>query len=143
MNWGYKIAFGLAGFVALIGYLVVRSVQQDDIHLVAKDYYKKEIAYQQEIDKMSNTASDQVKPDIDYRPQQNKVAISFKQAKVEGVITFFRPSDERMDFSLPIDFDSANMQTIDIAGKQKGLWKVKIEWKAGDKSYYSEESLVL
>ena len=43
MNWGKKIAIVYLSFVGFMGFLVWNCLQQDDIHLVSKDYYQKEI----------------------------------------------------------------------------------------------------
>jgi len=55
MNWEKKIAIVYLSFVGFMGFLVWKCLQQDDIHLVSKDYYQKEIAYQKDIDRMNNT----------------------------------------------------------------------------------------
>lgn len=44
-----------SGFVVLIATMVTISVRQKDIHLVSKEYYKEEIAYQVTLDALNRT----------------------------------------------------------------------------------------
>ena len=51
MDWGKGILLTIIAFVGFIMTLVVISVRQDDIHLVAENYYEKEIKYQDQIER--------------------------------------------------------------------------------------------
>lgn len=56
LSWGTRIALLYGGFVALIATLVIGSMRQD-FDLVSRDYYAREIAYQNTIDASKNQAS--------------------------------------------------------------------------------------
>lgn len=142
MNWGYKITLLLGSFVAFMGYMVYQCVIQDDIHLVSKEYYKKEIAYQDEIDKQKNVIRDQVKPELNYQKGE-AVILTFKQKSAKGTIRFFRPADARLDFTQDFSTSSSTSLTIPTKDLASGLWKVKMEWEADGKSYFSEQTLIL
>ena len=53
MNWGNKIILAFTLFVIFLGVLVYRSVN-NNVQLVAPDYYEQELTYQHEIDKLKN-----------------------------------------------------------------------------------------
>ena len=147
ISWGLKIAILFSAFVGLIITMVVISMNQKDIHLVTENYYEKEIAYQDQIDSERNTASLVSIPVVTYYKDNNKITIiypeQFKVGPATGSIHFFRPSDANQDFILPINFNPDLEQSIPIGSLQKGLWKIKMEWTAGQQKYYMEERLVL
>lgn len=145
MNWGTKIAIAYVGFVAFIIAMVVLCIKQDDIHLVSKDYYKEEIAYQDQIDKLTNTQKLHGQMGFQYEGEQQKVDFFFPKslADASGEILFFRPSDARKDTRMPVQMDEAGHQVVSVAHLDKGLWKVKVKWSANDKDYFSEETLII
>ena len=54
MNWGHKIVMTFIVFAAIIISMVVISMRQD-VSLVAADYYKQELAYTEQMNKLENT----------------------------------------------------------------------------------------
>lgn len=142
MNWGYRILALYLGFVALIVVLVVLCVRQTDIHLVSKEYYRDELAYQQRIEAL------QAAPEGAVQLRQRAGQIELQLAHtlgvpVEGQVTFFRPSDARKDVSWPLELDSEGRQTLPAHRLAKGLWRVQVRWTQQGKPYYQEKTLVL
>ena len=76
MNWGYKIVVAFVIFAAFIGTLVGICVNQD-ISLVAKDYYRQEIAYQEQIDRMANHEALPEKPKVTYKGVREQLYLPF------------------------------------------------------------------
>ncbi|MEM9981006.1 MAG: FixH family protein [Bacteroidota bacterium] len=142
MSWGYKIALLYSSFVALMVGLVTLCVMQDDIHLVSKDYYKQEIAYQEVIDQTRNAAH--LKEAITIEQTAKEIIVDFpatlKGAK--GSLLFFRPADARKDVA--IDFHLRRQPQVIVAKKfDKGLWLVKMSFQQGEKKFYREQKLVI
>lgn len=143
MNWGYKITFAFTAFVLFIGMLVFKSFQQN-IDLVAEDYYQQELQYQQQIDKISNTQK--LKGSISFSQQDQHLVIQFphtQQHQLEGSIQLFRPSDARFDISTQLSLNQEQTQRIPTAELLKGHYKIKLDWTDGSKSYYLEESVYI
>jgi len=140
MSWGYGITFLYLGFVAFIITLVITTFQHD-VNLVAKDYYKKEIAYQEEIDKQKNTLEAPEK--IQFTKQEGKLGIIFPEETKKGEIHFFRPSDYKKDFKMHINLDAQSQQWIATNALEKGLWRVKIDWTSEGKNYFVEERIIV
>jgi hypothetical protein len=144
MNWGNKIALVYGGFAAFIISLVVLCARQTDIHLVSPDYYKEEIAYQNQIDQLSNAHHLKEKLQFHYEAQQKRLQLHFPAStERSGEILFFRPSDARKDLKMDIRPDAQGNQAIPVGQLDKGLWKVKIHWQAGQQQYLAEETLVI
>ena len=145
MNWGKKIAIVYLSFVGFMGFLVWNCLQQDDIHLVSKDYYQKEIAYQKDIDQMNNTnqLSTQLKFEYMYENQIVKLVFPKESIGSNGKINFYRPADARKDFDVKLEITNTESQSIPVANLDRGLWVVKVFCNKDSKGYYKEEKMTL
>ncbi len=76
MNWGYKILFVYLFFIAGILVLVYKSSSQK-VDLVTKDYYQKELKYEQKIDEAERAQS--LSSPLQYEVNHNKVSIYFPE----------------------------------------------------------------
>ena len=145
MNFGHKIGIFYGLFVIFMITLVTLCMKQKDISLVSNDYYKKEIAYQEEIVKQRNTAALVNPVRISYLGAKQLVNISFPEELkgAVGKVQFYRPSDAKKDYSLNLKVSESNMQDIPVNQLAKGLWVVKLEWQKAGKSYLKEQKIVL
>lgn len=143
ISWGYKVVILLGGFVAFMSYLVSICVAQDDIHLVDKNYYKEELAYQERIDAVARTRALAQQPVVEYEKQAKKIRINLPYSSIEeGEIRLYRPSDARLDKKLSLE-PSRQQYEIDTSGLLPGYWEVKIKWMMDGQSYYVEQKLYL
>jgi hypothetical protein len=143
MNWGYRIFFSFIVFIAIIITMVVISMNQD-INLVAEDYYKQEIAYQDQIERIRRTSSLEKQPEISYDTQSGMVTIEFFSESVEsGDILFFRPSDSNQDKLIAFPSAADGKVIVPVKGWHSGLWKVKLNWSESGEEYYFEKDLNL
>ena len=142
MNWGHGIAIFFTCFVGFILFLVVRSFQEN-VDLVTEDYYQQELEYQHKIEKIQN--SDALETGVRITSAEGKLALQFPQmgAPVSGEVQLFRPSDARFDTLSALALDGENIQHIATSTLPAGFYRIKINWKAGDKEYYTEEALHL
>lgn len=140
MNWGKGIVLTCAVFICGIAFMVYTTMTKN-IDLVTKNYYEEEIKYQQQIDKMNNTSVLDKKPTVETTSQEVIIIYPFKD--VVGEITFYRPSDAKMDLKFPIQPDKNMKQIIGLDKLGSGLWKVKIKWNAGGVEYYNEEKIIV
>ncbi len=143
MNWGKKIAVAYLGFVAFMGCMVWLCVKQDDIHLVSKDYYQQEIAYQERIDSRSNAEKLSGKLRYQYHADTKHLSLSWPEEVkgASGKIQFYRPSDARKDFSKPLETTGLE-QEMPLEGLTPGLWVLKTSWEKNGKHFYQEDKIV-
>src|SRR5215212_3969619 len=92
LNWGSGIAIVYTVFAgSMILFAVKASQQKND--LVIDNYYDEAVNYQTKIDAEhnNNVSGDQLK--IEYRENENLIAISFseKQKPIKGEISFYKP----------------------------------------------------
>lgn len=139
MNWGNKIVVAFILFAAFIGYMVVKAFQED-FDLVAEDYYAKEIAYQQKLNKLSNAAEDEMQVQV----QQTVDAVTFTFPKdAQGEIHFYHPSRKIFDKTFSISHGDDMKQEISKSELVAGNYRVNITWKADNTDYLQQSSIYL
>lgn len=143
-NWGTGIAITYGVFVVGMVFMVYLTTRYD-VGMVSDHYYDEDLQYQKRIDKMNNSQALQKDLQIRYQAPQGLVEFTFPSevGAASGDIVFFRPSDRKEDFKIPIKTDSNNSIAIPVSKIAKGLWKVEVEWSAGGKGYYKEQVLTI
>ncbi|MBT1703751.1 FixH family protein [Chryseosolibacter indicus] len=134
------VAFVLfAGFIATL----VTVCMKEDISLVSKEYYKEELAYQSQIQRINNTAELKAKPVI--TASDSKLNIVFGDFKniENGEVKLFCPSNDNMDRTFNIVTTENTIQTFDVSSLQKGMYKAKFKWRMNGKEFYQEEVIFI
>lgn len=144
MNWGYRIVVAYLLFALILGVLAFKSFRSK-VSLVAPDYYRQEIAYQEQIDKIENAANLEHPLTIELDNEKKVLVITFppQQQQLSGEVTFYRPSNAQMDRFWKITPNHQNQQLIALQTVENGLWKVQVTWKADDKSYYQHKNVYI
>lgn len=144
LHWGNSIFIFYGTFVVvLIGFLIFTTFHKVD--LVDNNYYDKELKYESQIEKMNRTLAlpEKLSVNTDGKAMEIKYPGNFDHSTISGRIHFFRPSNEKLDFTINVSADSANTQLINVTKAKRGLWRLKIDWQAGENTYYNEETVVL
>ncbi len=141
-NWGTGIVLFFVLFLGSVGWRVYISLQQE-INLTSDDYYIKGVQYQKQIDKQKNTLNltEKIKISLSSDSLTVRFPDFFRNKKVVGKITLYRPSDYRIDINYDIKLDTANSQKLIANNLLKGKYIVKIDWRTDSISYYQEQDL--
>jgi len=145
ISWPAGIIISIASFVIFILYFVfkVTFLPEYDHHLVSEDYYKDELNYQKEIDKLNNAA--ELKQNITYKKVDSGLLFSFpsefKASQIKGTVDFQRISNNKIDFKFPIALET-NDFLISNENLVEGRWNVKIEWTVNNKTYLFKEKIM-
>lgn len=143
LHWGNYIAIFFTCFVVFILFLVYKTFSINT-ELVTEDYYAKEIAYQQKIDKLANTQRQHAAVKI----IQTEDSIQFffpeqyADSNVSGKIRLYRPSDLSKDLELPILL-SNRRQNFSKSFLSKGSYVVHIDWEGNATPFYTEEKIYI
>lgn len=142
MNWGKWIVVSFILFAVFIGTLVIVCVQQD-ISLVASDYYKQELEYQKQIDRDRNTRVLVVKPEISI--VNNSVQVSFQELeKIQnGELKLFRPSNAASDLTFELKPTADTVVVFDLQHRERGMYRAQLKWTMRDQEYYLEKVIYL
>ena len=142
MNWGKWIIVSFVLFAVFIGTLVTVCVRQE-VSLVSKDYYKEELAFQDQITRLQNTDSLSRKPEISVT--QNGLEIAFDQlSKIKkGKLVLFCPSDPSHDRKIMIESSSEDKQLVSVTNMKRGMYHARFSWSVEDKEFYVEKIINL
>ena len=144
--WGKGIFILYSGFVLFILAIVFFSTMQD-FQLVEKNYYQKELQYQNRIEQTQNHLNLEKKPVWVINQVEKVLTLKFPSEfmteGVSGTALFFRPSDQSNDINVKLEPDASGLQIIPIDKLIKGKWILKINWASGDNTYYFEDMFVL
>ena len=143
INWGTAIVLVFAGFISFILFFVVKmnTNEKYEHDLVTEEYYKKELAFQKEIDAEQNSKN--LKKDISVRKTSEGLSIQFPEDinvdKISGTILMYRPSNKKLDFEIPIRLSNTELK---IPNDQliEGRWNMTIDWTYENTSYLFKHS---
>ncbi len=146
INWGTGIAITFALFAAGMILLVILCMQQPP-DLVSVDYYDREVAFQQQIDKAANTTGLSNPLIIKFDAELRQITIIFpaemKDKPINGKLHFFKPDNATLDFDIPVQPDQHLTQNVSAREMKSGLWHIQADWKCGNEGYYQKESIVV
>lgn len=145
-NWGTGIVIAFGLFITFILYFVFK-VQSDtkyDHEMVTEEYYKKELGFQEQLNKEQNAHDLTEKVTIVTRSEGLEINFpkSFDCKKITGKVSLYRPSNQKLDFDMPISLSSSNL----LIPKTKlvgGRWDITVDWNYEDKGFLNKEKVNL
>ncbi len=146
VNWGTGIVLAFVLFIGFILFFVIKTNtdKKANYDLVTEEYYKAELAYQDEIDAATN-ARKLVNP-VKIRKKEGGLLIEFPAEfdpkLITGLVSLYRPSNKQLDFSLPLSLSNTHLL---IPGKRllDGRWDIKIVWEYKGESYLNKKQFSL
>lgn len=136
--WPLGIVIALASFIIFILSFVYKAtfVAKYDHHLVSEEYYKDELKYQAEINKLENAEA--LENGITLTRSSKGVLIHFPEsmeaANIKGTVYFIRLADENFDFQKTLKMTN-NTYLVQDEKLIEGRWNVKVDWSY-DKTLY-------
>jgi len=140
MHFGKWIVVSFIIFALFIGTLVTFCVRED-ISLVSKDYYKEELAYQAQLQRLNNTEKLQQKPVVELIGRDLKITWAEKTRIEKGQLNLFCPSNANLDKQFTLL--QYREQVFNMASLKKGHYKVKLSWAMDGKEYYFEQEIYI
>ncbi|NQV52821.1 MAG: FixH family protein [Flavobacteriales bacterium] len=143
-NWGHAIAIVFILFATYILYFVYQSFNTN-IDLVSEDYYAQEVAFQSRIDATAN--GDDFQDLITIAQGETGLMLNFPTAfeyDIEGgLVTFFRPSEQSLDRSFPLELDANKRMFFPRQLLSSGRYKLNISWKSGEQNFFLTKDIVI
>ena len=143
-NWGHGIFLSLAFFVLFIGSFVYKTLflEEYDHALVSKEYYKEEIKYQEEIDRLNNAnkLETNLVTIINSKGISLKFPDDFDYNKIHAHIKLQRLNDVNFDIEKEIVLDSL-IYLIPKKHLINGRYSLKINWEYDEIPYQFKEKI--
>lgn len=144
VSWGTGIFLAFVGFMSFILYFVIKvqSNAKYDNELVVAEYYKHDAHFQDEMQKEQNAFDSNSKPQIMDNAQTIDVLFpnTMDISSLKGTISFYRPSNQKLDFTVPISGQKMEIQKQNLVA---GRWNISIEWQYKNKTYLLKENLYI
>lgn len=145
-NFGTGIMIAMALFMIFILQYVIR-VQVDtryDNELVTENYYQQEIEVDGRHDREVNALKLSQPLNIESISEGIKISFpsDFDYNKINGKISLYRPSNQRLDFEKTISLSSSNL-LIPKKALVDGRWDIVVEWSYKGKEYRNTEQLTV
>ncbi|RYU81531.1 FixH family protein [Hymenobacter persicinus] len=144
--WPYAIILTFVLFAGYIGYMVQQAMRTS-VDLVSADYYQQELAYQQRMETVARTAALPAPVQLRLDAAAERLALQLPAAlagrAVQGQLHFFRPSDQQLDFTLPLQLSADGRQQLSTARMQPGYWRIRLDFTAGGQAYFVERNVSL
>ena len=138
-NWGWGLAIFYSCFVAFMLFMVWQSTVMKT-ELVTADYYGKELKYQEQLNKMQRASG--LGDTISWTVNSHQVLLNFPKAvagkTVKADILFYKPDNSLRDFNISCHPDSTGSCLIASEKFHHGVYKMDIDWSAGNQTYYTE-----
>lgn len=146
IGWGTSIVIAFALFLSFILFFVIK-VQSDskyDNELVVEEYYKKDALYGEDYIKMQNAQDLAEKPTVTQKGDsvEIKFPAAFVPKNIQGKVSFYRPSNKKLDFQVPISLSKPSLliPKLNLVG---GRWDIFIDCEYQSKSYKIKETIYI
>jgi hypothetical protein len=143
INWGTGIVIAIVLFMSFILYFVfkVQTNSAYDNELVIQDYYKAEKALDDDMARMTHANNLQEKVVINTDGEGIHVHFpeSFDYQKIAGKVSLYRPSNQKLDFEIPVSLSSSHL-LIPKSSLVDGLWDITIDWTYDGIGYRNKKS---
>ncbi|GIM53040.1 cytochrome Cbb3 oxidase maturation protein CcoH [Capnocytophaga cynodegmi] len=146
ISWGTGIVIAFVAFIAFIMYFVVNMTinKKYDHDFVTDDYYKKEFSYQNMMVKAQKTEKEQMTVQI--QSSLGGVTLIFPSKitdeNVAGSVSFYRPSDRKRDFKIPLQLKNKQM-LVPINVLSEGRWNVEVNYTFNNNDYISIKNITI
>ncbi len=146
INWGTGIVIAFILFISFILFFIIKASTQDKYNydLVSEEYYKDELNYQSEIDKLNNTKALNIKITINKTKKgiEIKFPATYITENIDGNVSLYRPSNRRLDFDTPFIVSKRTSLLIPDNKLVGGRWDIKISWTKNNKKYLYKKEFI-
>ena len=145
INWGTGIVIGMVAVMGFIMFMVITMMtdKEYDHDMVTENYYAKDLVYQNEIDaeKKANSLTSKIKIEKSSKGLHIYFPEELQEKNVSGSIQMYRPSNEKLDFQIPLQIENSTM-LIEDSKLVGGSWKVTIAWEMDGGQYLFKKAIV-
>jgi len=142
--WPYGIIafFGLL-FCGMATIVTIAATHRES--MVSQNYYEQELKFQDQIDAAARAQKSGATIAADAAGGNVVITVPAAQLaqKFSGTIELYRPSEPKLDQTLPLTPRADGTQTLDDSRLAAGLWLVRARWNAGGENYFLEQKITV
>lgn len=144
MNWGTGIALAIVAFMGFILYFVITISSDKDFEhdLVTEEYYKKELEFQNRLDRENNAKN--LAENISLKHSAEGIELQFpkdlKSSSIDGKVFLYRPSNKQLDQEIQLILKDSKF----LIPKNKlvsGRWNVEVDWQYQNQEYFFKKEI--
>lgn len=144
ISWGTGLLLVFGTFGGMMSYMTYRCMHTP-VDLVAREYYKDELSYQQVID--ARQKADALSGRVELRQTGQVITVllppEMRNTAVKGSIQFYCPSDAGRDRNISLQVDGAGSQEIGVDVVRSGRYTVRVQWESNGVRYFEEKPFVV
>ena len=142
LNWGWSILLVYISFMTVFLFFFYKSFKElESNELVTDNYYQKELKYGEVLAKKKNADSMRIPVQVLQNAQGIQIVFPPYQKNISGNIILYKPDNQKLDQTIPINLDVNNTQSIPKKSLISGRWNVTVDWKQNDVLYFIENKL--
>ena len=131
-----------ATFIIVFLILFFKSFKELETNeMVTDNYYQKELKYGEVLAKKKNADSMRIPVQVLQNAQGIQIVFPSYQKNISGNIILYKPDNQKLDQTIPINLDVNNTQTIPKNSLISGRWNITVDWKQNDILYFIENKL--
>ena len=142
INWGTGIVIAFVLFISFILYFVVKSAAPENrYYFDEEDYYKSSLKHQEVIDRLERTKT--LSSKVKITKSETGFILEFPKEineETKGMVYFFRPSTNVLDFKIPIAIINNKMR-IEHDNLVAGKWNITIDFTSNSLEYLVKRSI--
>lgn len=143
-NWGTGLALVLALFIGAMTLVMVKASKHNN-DLVTSDYYVRELAYQETIERKRNALA--LSGSCSLKVVQGKIQLQFPQELIgqtaQAHIELYCQTDARKDFTLKEENWTVAHIHLPTQKMTTGKWIAKVTLDTEASQYYFDPSIVI
>ena len=142
-HWGHGILIALILIVITFSTALVLSFSDEKDHqLVTEDYYAKELAFQNQIDRSDNAKREGYKLSVSQNEEGLSVSVEGLESTItSGTAALMRPSDENLDLTETLSTQGECM--FEAAQLKRGKYSLSVSWEEGETPYMLEKEVFI
>lgn len=143
-HWGHGIALFYSTFAFCMIFAVIKSTSFDN-SLVTKDYYAKDITYQNAHNSKLNSKRLKQAVRVDRRASGYVLVLPIEEVgnNISGDIQLYSPVSSRRDLTWKLKLDQSGEQFIPLENTISGRYRLIVNWTDGKRQYLDELPLYL
>jgi nitrogen fixation protein FixH len=145
LNWGFGVVLAFIGFISFIMYFVISMSSNSKYghDLVASDYYKQELKFQDKIEATKNAKNLKENIKIERVKEGMKIIFpkEFNTKLIKGKVFLYRPSNKQLDFEMLIALSDSSYLLMPDKRLLDGRWNIIVEWTYDEQSYLFKKEI--